>query len=109
MPDDVVIPPTRLLENFKLPVRTTPTYLVVINNCKPKELDSFFIAVKRDDALSNCAKFVGFFCDKTKEAIQIQYDQIIKETDIQNFIEIEFPWYKICSIQSLIYRHKQTK
>lgn len=108
MPDDVVIQPTKLLENFKLPARTTPTYLVIINNGKAKEADSYFIAVKRDDNSVN-AKFIGFFSNKPEKDIRSSYDQIIKETDIADFIEIEFPWTKVCSIQSLIYRHKQTK
>jgi len=106
MPDDVVIQPAKLLENFKLPARTTPTYLVIINTGKAKEVDSYFIAVKRDDNSSSSAKFVGFFSNKPEKDIRSSYDQIIKETDTAEFIEIEFPWAKICSIQSLIYRHK---
>jgi hypothetical protein len=108
MVDDTPVQ-TSLLSSFKAPQRTTPTYLVILNNGKPKEADSYFIAIKRDDAISTCAKFVGFFSNKPEREIKSSYDQIIKETDITDIIEIEFPWNKICSVQSLVYRHKPVK
>lgn len=106
MADDVVVQPIRILEAFKAGGRTAPTYLVLIENGKTK---LNFVAVKYDDSFVHCGKFVGFYCDKSVEEIKANYDQVIKDTDIGNFIEILFPWNKIFSIQSLVYRHKQTK
>jgi hypothetical protein len=104
MSNDVAINPAKPLENYKLPTRVVPSYLVSIEKGKTTQ---FFIAVKYDDAPPNYAKFVGFNVAGGQEDIIVSgYEELVKNTDISNFIEIQIPWNRIIQIRSLMYRHK---
>ena len=94
----------KVLENYKAPQRIVPTYLVSVEKAK-----LYFVAVKFDEASVHCAKFVGFYTEKSMNEIVENYSQIVAETDVSQFMEIQFPWNKIISIRSLIYRHKIAK
>ena len=95
-----------LIDSLKAPQRTLPTYLVWLEITKQQK-DPYFLAVKYDDSFVHCAKFVGFYTNAAN--IRSTFSEVIKNTDITNFIEVQIPWNRIIEIQNLIYRHKQTK
>jgi hypothetical protein len=103
MSNDVVVTQKTILENYKAPQRVVPTYLVSIERGKTA---AFFIAIKYDDTAVHYAKFVGFYVGGSEDDLAAGYEELVKNADISNFIEIQVPWNRIVQIRSLIYRHK---
>jgi hypothetical protein len=108
MPDVAIRPAASIDESgtMRMPeIRTgkiVPTYLVTLEAGKK---EAYFIATKFDET-NNFGRFVGFYCAETMDKIVSGYDEIIKNTDKANYVEIQFPWSRIVSVRSLIYRHK---
>jgi|ERR1700722_6829027 len=98
---DVAIKPAALQE-YRSVGKIVPTYLVSLEAGK-KELS--FIATKFDET-NNYAKLVGFYTEETVPNIISKYDEIIKNTNKTNFVEISFPWNRVLSVRSLLYKHK---
>jgi len=101
---DVSIQPAGL-PDYRVMGKIIPTYLVIIEKGKK---ESCFIATKFDDSYVHCGKFVGFFFEGTPEDAGERYEELIKTMDAKCFVEIMFPWNKIQSIRSLVYKHKVT-
>jgi hypothetical protein len=93
-----------ILDSYKAPQRTLPTYLITLEVTKQQKMP-YFLAVKYDDSFVHCAKFVGFYCPS--DSVRTEYNERIKETDVSQFVEVQIPWNRIIDIQNLIYRHKQ--
>lgn len=108
MPDVAIKPASSIDESgtLRMPeIRTgkiVPTYLVTLESGK-KEI--YFIATKFDET-NNCGKFVGFYCTEPMDKISGSYDEIVRNTEKTNYVEIQFPWSRIVSVRSLIYKHK---
>lgn len=102
---DIAINPTGTPE-YRMQGRLVPTYLVTLDIGKK---ETYFIATKFDES-SNYGKFVGFYYTGTIVVNELasKLDEIIRSTDPINFVEIIFPWTRIQSIRSLIYKHKAT-
>lgn len=100
---DVAIQQSNLSDFNRLPTRLNPVYLISIEDGK-KELN--FIATKLDLYGDVAAKCVGFFATPTLETIVSSYEEMIRATDISNFVEMIFPWTRIKSVRSLTYKHK---
>jgi hypothetical protein len=98
---DVAIRPAAPQE-YRQVGKFTPTYLVSLEAGK-KELS--FIATKYDET-NNCARVVGFYTEETEQDILSKYDEIVKNTEKTNFVEISFPWHRVLSVRSLLYKHK---
>lgn len=92
------------LPDYK-PMRLTPTFLVSFEKVKKGDPEHF-IATKYDDSFVHCAKFIGFFYGGDINTVIANYGEIIDSMSATNFVEILFPWNKISSIRSLVYRHK---
>lgn len=84
-------------QNVKL--RSGPVYLIEFDNSET------FIATKLDE-FTNYVKAVGFFYSKNKKIIDKNYQEIIKNTNPEEFVEIMLPWKGICSIKNLIYKYR---
>lgn len=104
---DVTVQPAGLPEYKPGVGKLIPAYLVTLEGTK-KGAEQYFIATKFDDAFVHCAKFVGFYHNGSIEDIVARHSEIIEATPSGNFVEILFPWTKIQSIRSLVYRHKIT-
>jgi hypothetical protein len=97
----------KLPEYSGRPGKLIPAYLVSLEGPK-KGTEQYFIATKYDDAFVHCAKFVGFYHGGPMEDIVSRHSEIIEATPVTNFVEIMFPWNRVLSIRSLVYRHKVT-
>lgn len=82
--------------------KTTPTYLVSLEDGKKTK---YFIATKYDEN-GNYAKCVGFYSNIAEDNIISSYEEIVKTTEKTSFTEMLFPWSRIVSVRSLVYRHK---
>lgn len=100
---DVTIQPASI-PNYAMG-KILPVYLVLLERGK-KEI--CFLATKYDDNYVHCGKFVGFYFEGSPEEASERYDEIVRNTDPKSFVEIMFPWNKIQSIRSLVYKHKTT-
>lgn len=101
---DVAIQPIGT-PDYRSVAKIVPTYLVTLEGKK----ETYFIATRFDDSYVHCGKFVGFFHNASSvQDISTKFDEIIRATDPSNFVEILFPWTKIQSIRSLVYKHKAT-
>ena len=101
----------KLPEYSGRPGKLIPAYLITLEGTKkgPKVIqEQYFIATKFDDAFVHCAKFVGFFYEGDIEGIIGRHSEIIEAMPTTNFVEIMFPWNRVLSIRSLVYRHKAT-
>lgn len=85
--------------------KLVPAYLVILEG---KKTDEYFVATKFDTTVSVCAKFVGFYYEGSKDDIVYKYDEMIASQPAANFVEMLFPWTRIKSVRSLVYRHKFT-
>lgn len=97
-----------ILDQFKAPVKVIPSHLVILDAGKTEE---YFIATKFDDQNVNWAKFVGFYLVPQKVPfdfydIRSKHAEIISETEAGKFMEVIFPWGRIKSVRSLMYKHK---
>jgi hypothetical protein len=84
-------------------IRRQPTYLVSFTDSTKK--NSYFVATKYEEGTS-CAKLTGFSIDLDETKIVAGYDDIIKGTDKENFVEMFVPWHRIKSVRSLVFRQK---
>ena len=91
-----------ILDNRNI-IKLSPAYLATINGTKTPK---YFIAVKYEDTL-NCAKLTGFITEHTLENIITNYPQLIAEQPKENYMEISYPWHKVDSIRSLVFKQKQ--
>jgi len=101
---DVVVSPAAINDYSagRVVGKTTPTYLVSLEDGKKVKL---FISTKFDET-NNYGKFVGFYSNATEEKIVANYNEIVASTDKASFIEISFPWDKVISVRSLLYKQK---
>lgn len=110
MPDVTIKPATSIDDNGTLRMteyrnvvgKIVPVYLVALQSGKTEK---YFIATKFDDT-PNCGKFVGIYHGGSEETIVSTYDEILRNTDKANYVEIQFPWHRILSVRSLLYKHK---
>ena len=108
MSQDVVVNQKPLLADFKAAPRTTPVYLLTLDDgaVKGTTVKSYFVAIKFDDpAGSHYTKCVGLPIENPDDVIRT-FDQMLKDAPIENFVEVLFPWQKVINVRSLTYRHK---
>jgi len=88
----------------KAAAKITPVYLVIVEQNKTVKK---FLATKvdRSPTSANC---IGFYYEGEADKLKEKFTEIVQKTDSSNYVEIEFPWTKVSSIQNLIYKHKQT-
>lgn len=92
------------MQNYNTTGKIIPTYLVVLEDGKKEVL---FVATKFDAGFASFGKFVGFFVNNLKaEDIISASEETIKNTDNSQYVEIMFPWVRIKSIRSLIFKQK---
>lgn len=102
MSQDVVVS-QKTIEIGKVPNRVVPSYLVTIERGKSV---ARFVAVKYDADGHSCAKMVGFYAEGSEDDIVAAYAELVKNTDVSHYKEVQIPWGRIVEIRNLIYKHK---
>lgn len=101
---DLTVAQTYNTSNHKL--LPPPSYLVILDEVKKGA--NYFLSIKVDFE-ANFIKCIGFYTNATYEAIIKNYADLVKDTISDNVIEVMFPYHKIKTIQSLVYKFKGMK
>lgn len=84
-----------------------PMHLVVLSNqSDTKKTNQFFISLDKPDLLLNCVSCKGFFYEATEANIIKNFQAILTKQEKESIIEISFPWHRVQSIRSLVFRAK---
>lgn len=101
---DLTIAQTYSASNHKL--LSPPSYLVILDEVKRGA--NYFLTLRLDLEV-NFAKCIGFYTNATYETVIKNYADLVKDTNPDNVIEAMFPYHKIKTIQSLVYKFKGIK
>ena len=100
MSDVIEIPQKNILDNRSF-AKLAPLYLATIGGKTLKH----FISVKFEDT-GNCAKLTGFMTEQSLENINTNYPKILADQPKETYVEVLYPWHKIESIRSLVFKQK---
>jgi Icc-related predicted phosphoesterase len=84
-----------------------PSYLVILeDNSGKNKTTKRFITLDKPDLLNGFISVKGFFSELSEEEISNQLSDLLTNTKKELIIEVMFPWHKICSVRSLIFKAK---
>ena len=87
---------------------TKPSYLIYIEETgtgKNKKIKNF-ITLDRPELLNGFIQVKGFFSELSDDEIINSYQQVLTTTRKELILEVMFPWHKIHSIRSLVFKAK---
>jgi hypothetical protein len=92
------------------PVLIKPSYLIKLEekiNSKTIQT-SYFISLDKPELLNGFVQVKGIFADSAlkEEDIINRFSELLTGTKKELFLEMLFPWHKICSIRSLVFKAK---
>lgn len=102
---DILVQTSNLPDLNKMAATNKPAYLIQLDSGKKTAAPVSFIAVKMDEG-PQFVKCVGFYHGGSEEIVAANFATIIAEKPITDFVEMQFPYGKIVSVRSLVYRHK---
>jgi hypothetical protein len=101
MADDITLGvSTRNLSNNQPLAK--PSYLITLSD----KTNKYFITTDRPEQLNGFIQAKGVFTDSKEEVIIKNYSAILTNASKEFILEMMFPWHKICSIRSLIFKAK---
>lgn len=84
-----------------------PSYLIILEDFNGKNrITKKFITVDKPEFLQGFIQVKGFFCDLEEEEINKKFLELLTFTSKELIYDILFPWHKICSIRSLVFKQK---
>jgi hypothetical protein len=89
------------------PVARKPSYLITLEDTsgKTKTLKRF-ITIDKPELLSGFIQVKGLFSEEPEEDISKKFTDILTNAPKDLFLEMMFPWHKICSVRSLVFKAK---
>lgn len=107
MPSDIAVGPYNGPLPGGAPVARKPAYLVVLEEHVGKNVVTRrFLAVEKPDLLSGFIQVKGIFTELPEEEISSKYNDVLTSSAKELFVEVMFPWHKICSVRNLVFRAK---
>jgi hypothetical protein len=103
---DILVQTSNLPDLNKMAATNKPSYLVQLDS--GKKIPRLFLASKMDEG-PRFLKCVGFYYGGSEENVAENYATLITEKSIADFVEMQFPYEKVISVRSLVYRHKGGK
>src|ERR1019366_1120623 len=103
---DILVQTSNLPDLNKMATTNKPSYLIALDN--GKKASALFLATKLDE-VAQFLKCVGFYTLSSEDAVVENYPTFISEKLATDFVEIQFPYSRIVSVRSLVYRHKGGK
>jgi hypothetical protein len=105
MSSDIAIVPAGL-PNVSTTIKK-PAHLIVLESVggKTKNFEKF-IAIDKPELLNGFVFTKGFFCTESDEDIMKNLSSLLTETKKELYVEMFFPWHRVCSIKSLVFRAK---
>ena len=107
MSNDIAVSVSNRVPNGSF-ILTKPSYLILLeDNFGKTKTKKYFITIDRPDYLNGFVQARGIFVEKdTEETIINNFSSILTSADKGLFLEMMFPWHKICSIRSLVFKAK---
>jgi len=87
-------------------VLTKPLYLIILDGFNKMKALKYFISIDKPELLNGFIQVKGFFSDYSEEDIIIKFAELLTNTKKELFLEMYFPWHKIHSMRSLIFKAK---
>jgi hypothetical protein len=105
MSNDIAVIPAGL--PIGAPVNKKPIYLIIAEavDGKTKNKEKF-IAIDKPELLNGFVMVKGFFCDESEEDVSKNLSDLLTNTKKELYVEMYFPWHRIRSIKSLVFRAK---
>lgn len=91
------------------PVSNKPSYLIYLEeNSGKTKIIKYFITLDKPEQLNGFIQAKGIFADSTmsEEDIIKNFSDILTGAKKELILEMMFPWHKICSIRSLVFKAK---
>lgn len=94
-----------------LPVQGTlakkPSYLITLeDNVGKSKTVKRFISLDKPEILNGFVQVKGIYSDLDEEEISKTFTTLLTDAPRDSILEIMFPWHKICSIRSLVFKAK---
>lgn len=79
-----------------------PSYLITIDGKPVKR----FITIDKPELLNGFVQVKGIYCEENEDEIVQKFADILTSSSKELILEVMFPWHKIASIRSLVFRAK---
>lgn len=84
-----------------------PSYLIILEDFNGKNrIVKKFITIDKPEFLQGFIQVKGFFSELAEDEINKKFIELLTSTSKDLFYEMLFPWHKICSIKSLVFKQK---
>lgn len=84
-------------------VSKKPAYLILLSNGKSMEK---FITSDKPEYGTSCITVKGIYSSVSEDKITQTYADLLSSSPKEEFVEVTFPWHRIHSIRSLVFRAK---
>lgn len=84
-----------------------PAHLIVLESSHGKTRNQEkFIAIDKPELLNGFVLAKGFFCTESDDDITKNLTDLLTTTKKELYFEMHFPWHRVLSIKSLVFRAK---
>ncbi len=80
-----------------------PAYLITLDYGKSYKR---FITLDKPELLNGFLQVKGIYSDASEDEIIKSFSDILTNAPKELILDIMFPWHKICSVRSLVFRAK---
>lgn len=86
-------------------VSKKPAHLIILEDNVGKKVKRF-ISNDRPELLNGFVSAKGIYSDASEEEISKTFAEMLTAAPRELVLEMMFPWHKICSIKSLVFKAK---
>lgn len=90
------------------PILNKPVYLLTFEN-PGKSKAKFFIAIEKPEFQDAFVQVKGVFSEASEDEIINSFADILTQAGKESILEMYFPWHKISSIRSLVFKANKDK
>jgi len=108
MSNDILVSVSNRVPNGGF-ILSKPSYLITLEDSFGKtKTKNYFITLDKPEYLNGFIQVKGLFAEKdmAERDVIINFSSILTSADKELFLEMLFPWHKICSIRSLVFKAK---
>jgi hypothetical protein len=91
------------------PMLTKPVYLITFETSGKVTKAKFFIAVEKPEMEEAFVQVKGIFSELSEEEIINSFAEILTTAGKESILEMYFPWHRISSIRSLVFKANKDK
>ena len=107
MPVDIAVGPYSGPVPGGSSVARKPAYLLTLEDRSGKTVvTQRFISTEKPDLLQGFVQVKGVFTDIPEDEITSKFHDILTNSSKELFVEVMFPWHRVCSIRNLVFRAK---